>query len=78
MFYIGLFREDFFLSEITRPGAWIFGMQHQLVVFYHVGSNNGYGQKFCFVIFYRKLGIKQEKSLNFYSGPFLNLFKLLP
>ena len=48
MFYIGLYREthgNIFLSETIRPRDLIFGMQHHLVDFYQVCSNNALGAK---------------------------------
>ena len=41
MFNLGLYREthEKFFSEIIRPRALIFGMQHQLVDLYQVCSN---------------------------------------
>ena len=48
MLYIGLYREKhekIFLSETTRPRAMIFGMKHNLVVFYPFCSNYTPGAK---------------------------------
>ena len=48
MFYIGLYRikhEKIFLSETIRLRALIFGMQHHLVDFFQVCSNNALGTK---------------------------------
>ena len=48
MLYIDLYREkheNIFLSETTRPKAFIFGMKHHLVNLYQVCSNYTPGAK---------------------------------